>query len=347
VSGKAARAAIPKHDRTEDRPGAGCRYKACREPAVNCGTAVREHERRQSGDKDDEYFSDGLAEEILNLLVRIPGLKVTARTSSFAFRGKEQDITEIARKLHVRTILEGSVRRAGNRIRVTAQLINGADGYHIWSERYDREMADVFDVQDEIAAAIAQALQMKLGPQAATPRYKPDLPAYEAFLKGRHLMWQTSPGGFAQGRAYLEQAISLDPHYAEAYAELAYGFNLLAAWGTQPVHEAMPVARAMATRARDLDPSASRAHAELAVVAAILPRLEIGGGASAACRGRRRRRSGMAPSLCLLDHGPAGPFRGSDSGKRDFARTGPAQPVVSIYSCFDPRVCRALRTRRH
>ncbi len=120
-----------------------------------------------SADKENEYFSDGLAEEILNSLVRIPGLKVTARTSSFAFRGKEQDIRGIAEALDVKTILEGSVRKAGNRVRVTAQLINAADGYHLWSERYDRELTDVFAVQDEIAAAIAAALKLKLAGEAA------------------------------------------------------------------------------------------------------------------------------------------------------------------------------------
>ena len=120
-----------------------------------------------SRDPDDEYFSDGLAEEIINALTRIPGLKVTARTSAFAFRGKEQDITTIAEALRVRTVLEGSVRRAGTRIRVTAQLINAADGYHLWSQRYDRELTDVFAVQDEISAAIAEALQVAL---SAKPR---------------------------------------------------------------------------------------------------------------------------------------------------------------------------------
>ena len=115
-----------------------------------------------SRDPDDEYFSDGLAEELINLLAHVPDLKVTARTSSFAFRGKEQDIRRIAESLGVGTILEGSVRRAGSRIRVTAQLINAEDGYHLWSERYDRELTDVFAIQDDIAQAIAAALQLKL-----------------------------------------------------------------------------------------------------------------------------------------------------------------------------------------
>ena len=132
-----------------------------------------------SADKENEYFSDGLAEEIINALTRIPGLKVTARTSAFAFRGKDQDIRRIAEALDVRTVLEGSVRRAGNRIRVSAQLINAADGYHLWSERYDRELADVFAVQDEIAAAIAESTAGEAGRAVAaeSPRYTPSLPA--------------------------------------------------------------------------------------------------------------------------------------------------------------------------
>src|SRR6516165_3335398 len=124
-----------------------------------------------SGDKEQEYFSDGLSEEIINALAQIPGLKVIARTSAFAFRGKELDIREIAERLGVETVLEGSVRRSGNRVRITAQLITAADGSHLWSQRYDREMADIFAVQDEVAAAIAGVLQGKLAykrPRAGT-----------------------------------------------------------------------------------------------------------------------------------------------------------------------------------
>jgi TolB-like protein len=141
-----------------------------------------------SGDKEQEYFSDGLAEEIINALVKIPGLKVIARTSAFAFKGQNTDLRKIAETLGVAHVLEGSVRRAGNRIRVTAQLITAPDGSHLWSERYDRELADVFEVQDEIAVSIAKALQTMLTPQAPTrPRYTPKLAAHEALLKARHL----------------------------------------------------------------------------------------------------------------------------------------------------------------
>ena len=221
-----------------------------------------------SRDADDEYFSDGLAEEIINALAQIPGLKVTARTSAFAFRGKEQDIRKIAEALDVRTVLEGSVRRSGNRIRVTAQLINAADGYHLWSQRYDREMADIFEVQDEISAAIAAALQLKLAPKTAlAARYKPKLPAYEAYLRARHYQLQLSPGSWEKAKEGYEEAIALDPHFAAAYAELAGLFTMAAALGMRPVQEIVPQVRAWARKALDLEPALPEAHGQLGVMA--------------------------------------------------------------------------------
>jgi TolB-like protein len=188
-----------------------------------------------SADKENEYFSDGLAEEIINALTHIPGLKVTARTSAFAFRGKEQDITKIAEVLRVRTVLEGSVRRAGNRIRVAAQLINAEDGYHLWSERYDREMADVFAVQDEIAQAIAGALQVKLSPRPEVRgRPAPNLPAYEALLKARHHHQKMTPDALARSRQYFEEAIALDPEFAQAHSELGVSLLLHATENLMP-----------------------------------------------------------------------------------------------------------------
>jgi TolB-like protein len=137
-----------------------------------------------SRDADDEYFGDGLVEEIINALAQIPGLKVIARTSAFAFKGQNIDIRRIAEAVGVNTVLEGSVRRSENRLRVTAQLITAADGTHLWSQRYDRELADIFDVQDEIAQAIATALKMKLALREAV--HTPDLGAYEELLRGRY-----------------------------------------------------------------------------------------------------------------------------------------------------------------
>ena len=171
-----------------------------------------------SAEKDQEYFSDGLAEEIINLLAQISGLKVIARTSAFAFRGKEEDIRGIANALGVTTVLQGSVRRAGNRIRVTLQLINAPDGAHLWSERYDREMTDVFAVQDEIAAAVARVLKVKLS--TSTREYVPQLAAYEEFLKARHHLQRWTPESAARGRECLERAIVLDPGFALAHSDL-------------------------------------------------------------------------------------------------------------------------------
>src|SRR5579863_673294 len=222
-----------------------------------------------SGDKENEYFSDGLAEEIINALAQVPGLKVTARTSAFAFRGKEQDIRGIAEALNVRTILEGSVRRAGNRIRVTAQLINAEDGYHLWSERYDREMTDVFAMQDDIAAAIAAKLQLKLGPSPAVARhYTPSLPAYEAFLKGRHHLAKLAPDTIARRKEFFDQAIALDPGYVEPYLALAGSYTTLAIEG-MPAKEMMPLTRSLARKVLELDPSERRAHALLGSVGAL------------------------------------------------------------------------------
>jgi len=224
-----------------------------------------------SADKDNEYFSDGLAEEIINELAQIPGLKVTARTSAFAFRGKEQDIQKIAEALHVKTILEGSVRRAGTRIRVMAQLINAADGYHLWSQRYDREMADIFELQDEIAQAIASALHVKLSPQSApAAQYKPNLPAYEALLKARHYFQSLRPESLPRIKEFFEQAIALDPKYALPHCEYGIYFLMGAAVGSLPANQTLPLVRAHAQKALELDPSIPEGHAMLGVVASYL-----------------------------------------------------------------------------
>ena len=218
-----------------------------------------------SRDADDEYFSDGLAEEIINALAQVPGLKVIARTSAFAFKGKNEDIRQIAETLGVSSILEGSVRRAGNRIRVTAQLIQASDGTHIWSQRYDRELADIFAVQDEISAAIARTLQLTLTP--APERRMPSLPAYEAYLRYRYYQWRFTPEASQRSRECLEQALALDPEFALPYVGLADYHLALAAIGAIQAREAMPRARELAQRALELDPNLPEAHAMLGIVA--------------------------------------------------------------------------------
>ena len=220
-----------------------------------------------SRDADDEYFSDGLAEEIINLLAHVSGLKVIARTSAFAFKGKNEDIRKIAETLGVNNVLEGSVRRAGNRLRITAQLIQAADGSHLWSERYDREMTDVFAIQDEIAQAITAALKLTLSISAVEQRYQPNLPAYEAFLKAQHQFGKLTPESIARSKEYYEQAIALDPKFALAHIGLGHHFLLLASGGLMPANEAMPLMRASGQRALEIDPMLPEAHAMLGVVA--------------------------------------------------------------------------------
>jgi TolB-like protein len=172
-----------------------------------------------SGDRENEYFSDGPAEEIINKLTRVPGLRVIARTSAFAFKGKRKAIREIARALGVNNILEGSVRRAGSRLRIIAQLVAAADGSHLWSEGYDREMANIFTVQDEIAQAISSALQVRL---SGSPRkYAPQLPAYEAYLKARHCMSTFTREALARSREFFQWSIALD-RYGTPLGRLIY-----------------------------------------------------------------------------------------------------------------------------
>ena len=223
-----------------------------------------------SRDADDEYFSDGLAEEIINALTQVVGLKVIARTSAFAFKGKNEDIRKIAETLGVTNVLEGSVRRAGNRLRVTAQLIHAADGTHLWSQRYDREMTDVFAVQDEIAAAIVEALQVKLtGKPVAVRQHEPNLSAYEAFLRAKHHQSLTSVSdALTRAEKHFKQAIALDPQWADPHSVLGGQYFIVGAVGLRPLSEMVPFARAETRKALELLPSEPTAHAVLGAIAA-------------------------------------------------------------------------------
>ena len=216
-----------------------------------------------SADKQNEYFADGLAEEILNALARIPDLKVIARTSSFAFRGKEQDVTAIAAALRVHHVLEGSVRRAGTRMRVTAQLIAAGDGSHVWSERYDRDVTDVFAIQDEISEAISTALRVSLTPPVRTA----NLEAYQLHLKGRHHLLRLSREGLARARACFDQALAIDPGYAPAHSALAEHHHTVYVLGLEPADTEVPRARAAAEQALTIDPGHGESHSILASLA--------------------------------------------------------------------------------
>jgi TolB-like protein len=193
-----------------------------------------------SADKENEYFSDGLAEEIINVLAKVPELRVIARTSAFAFRGKEQDLRTIGDRLRVGTILEGSVRRAGSRIRVTAQLINVADESHMWSERYDREMTDIFEIQDDISQAIANALKIKL---TDSRRRSGNIEAYQNHLKGLYWYQRYNEESLAKAKESFEQTLALDPSYAPAYAGLAVFYYGLGALSIKRMTEMAPLAK--------------------------------------------------------------------------------------------------------
>jgi TolB-like protein/Flp pilus assembly protein TadD/predicted Ser/Thr protein kinase len=222
-----------------------------------------------SPDPENEYFGDGLAEELINALTQLKGLHVAARTSAFIFRGRETDIREIGKKLGVRAVLEGSVRRAGNRLRVTAQLVSIADGYHMWSRRYDREMDDVFAIQDEITTAIVGQLRVELfGKQKETivKRYTEDLEAHDLYLKGIYYWNKLTPDGFQRSGECFEKAIEKDPHYALAYAGLAGSHCFGSFWGNLPPRETYPKAREAAKKAIEMDDSIGEAHATLAAI---------------------------------------------------------------------------------
>ncbi len=221
-----------------------------------------------STDPENEFFADGITEEILNALAQVPDLRVSGRTSSFSFKGKNLDLRTIGEQLHVRTILEGSVRRSGKRVRITAQLSDVADGFRLWSERYDREIEDVFAVQDEIATAIAEKLKTTLQTgrsEVVEQRSTASIEAYEAYLKGRVLLYRRG-AVLKEGMALMRRALELDPEYALAWAGLADAYSLLGYFGGLPPEVCAPAARGAAARALALGPDLAEAHNAIAQV---------------------------------------------------------------------------------
>ena len=221
-----------------------------------------------SSDKEQDYFSDGLAEEMLNSLAKIPGLRVAGRTSAFQFKGKNEDLRVIGQKLNVATVLEGSVRKEGHRVRITAQLIKVDDGFHLWSETYDRELNDIFAVQEEIARAVAGSLKVALlGEKTVTPSSRgTNAEAYNAYLQGRYFLERRSQENMDRALGYFEQAIKLDPAYAPAWVAMAMTHNRQAYFGYVPYAEGFRRGRAAAEQALALDRSLAGAYAELGLV---------------------------------------------------------------------------------
>jgi TolB-like protein/Flp pilus assembly protein TadD len=218
-----------------------------------------------SSDKEQEYFSDGITEELLNLLAKIPQLQVTARTSSFSFKGKDVAIPQIARTLHVAHVLEGSVRKSGNAVRITAQLIRAGTDAHLWSQTYDRKLDDIFAIQDEIAADVVKQLKVTLLGEAPKVRTT-DPEAYALYLRAVQLGRQFTPEAFGQSDALYRKVLVIDPHYAPAWAGLAENLKHEADEGVLSIKDGYARAREAATKALAIDPQYAPAHAWLGLI---------------------------------------------------------------------------------
>jgi serine/threonine-protein kinase len=224
-----------------------------------------------SPQKDQDFFCDGVTEEIINALTGVKGLKVVSRTSAFQFKGQPYDIREIGQQLGVQTVLEGSVRKAGNRLRITVQHINVSDGYHLWSQRYDREMEDVFAIQDEIAQAVVDQLRHTMEaeqPQAVARKQTTNVGAYECYLQGRFFLNQRTQEALSKSLECFRSATQKDPQYTLAFAGLAEAYILLAAGSylEEPQEETLAKARQAAERALELDPDCAEAHVSMGLV---------------------------------------------------------------------------------
>lgn len=216
--------------------------------------------------KDQEYFCDGMTDELIFELSRVDGLRVVARTSVFAFKGKPQDVRQVGNQLNVATVLEGSIRKAGDHLRITAELIGVSDGYHLWSESYDRELKDVFAVQKELSRSIAGALQVSLGGPPPAVRDTSNLEAYNLYLLGRYHWSKRSEPELDAAIRDFEAAVRLDPTYARAYAGLADAYLQLGRWASRDPRETMPRARYYALKALELSESLAEAHTSLGAV---------------------------------------------------------------------------------
>ena len=222
-----------------------------------------------SPQKDQEYFCDGMTEELINRLSNIKELKVPARTSAFMFKGKAEDIREIGRKLDVQTVLEGSIRKEDSQLRITVQLVNVSDSYHIWSETFDRELTKVFSIQDEVALTIADKLKLTLAGEDKTKLVKrptENLQAYNLYLQGRYFWNKRTAEEIRKAIDFFNQAIEIDSHYALAYVGLADCYLLLPSYGRFPIREVLPKAKEAVSRALEVDDTLAEAHTSLAAV---------------------------------------------------------------------------------
>ena len=222
-----------------------------------------------SPDPNNEFFCEGLSEELINGLTKVSAMRVVAHTSSFAFKGRNLDVREIGRQLNVAAILEGSVRKNGNRLRISTQLIDTAEGFHLWSEQYDRPLEDVFAIQDEISSEVLDTLKVEwLSQKKKDPARRPtdNMEAYDLYLRGRAFWHRRYQGFMHKAIECFEQAISKDPHFALAFIGLADTYSLLGVWGWAPPNEVLPKASALVRKALDIDDQLGEAHASLGII---------------------------------------------------------------------------------
>lgn len=291
-----------------------------------------------SDDPENEYFSDGLSEEIRNQLARVSGLKVAARTSSFVFKGRDEDAREIGRRLNVAAILEGGVRRHADVVRISLQLVNTADGYQVWSDNFERQVEDIFQLQREIAAAVTEVVTPLSGAVASTsPGESPgSFEAYNLYLRGRHYWHKRTESSLRRAVDYFEQAIERDPEYALAYSGLSDAWTLLTSryYGNLAAEETVARAMPAARRALELDPTLAEAHASIGLV------LENKGELEAAGRALRRALQ-LNPSYtmghvwCGLVLVKQGQFRDAAQCNLDALRLDPLSPIINVNVGFD------------
>ena len=291
-----------------------------------------------SGDSDNEYFSDGLAEEIRNELAGIPGLKVAARSSSVAFKGRVADAREIGRRLNVAAILEGGVRKHADAVRISLQLVNTSDGYQVWSEHYERRLEDVFRLQREVAAAVIGIVAPLSGsvPAAAPDPAPRSFEAYNLYLRGRHHFHKRTDSSLRRAVAHFEQAIALDPDYALAYSGLSDAWILLSSryYGNLPAAETVGKALPAARRALDLAPALAEAHASLGLVRENQGDLDAAGESL-----RRALQLNPGYTMALVWYGlvlvKQGHFREAAQRNLEALQLDPLSPIINVNVAFD------------
>jgi TolB-like protein len=291
-----------------------------------------------SQDVENEYFSDGLSEEIRNQLARVSGLRVAARTSSFAFKGRHEDVREIGRRLSVATVLEGGVRKQADTVRIDVQLVSAADGYQIWSETFERRLDDIFRLQSEVASAVIAAISPRTAGEerAPTPPATQNVEAYNLYLLGRHHFHKRTEASLERAVAYFEQAIEHDSAYALAYSGLADAYTLLSAgyYGNMPAMHAVTHALPAAQRALELAPDLAEAHASLGLI-------HHNQGDLVTAQAALERALALNPGYTMAHvwHGlvltTQGRYRDAEVRNREALRLDPLSPIANTNAGFD------------